>query len=82
MVAKFDEAAYRRRGFIEPVIGWLKECRNVATRFEKLARDYLSMAKLAMIGRYLRSAAPGRSTIQRFQIDPSAATSIKHESLF
>ncbi len=35
-------------------MSWIKECRRVATRFEKLAVNYLAMLKLAMIGRYLR----------------------------
>jgi transposase len=50
----FDKDAYRRRHVIECCIGWLKECRAVATRFEKLARHYLAMVKLAMIQRYFR----------------------------
>jgi len=45
------------------MIGWLKECRRVATRFEKLARNYLSMVKLSMIGRYLRTFAPADSSV-------------------
>jgi transposase len=39
---------------VECCIGWLKECRSVATRFEKLAVQYLGMVHLAMIERYLR----------------------------
>jgi transposase len=50
----FDQDAYRRRSVIECCVGWLKECRAVATRFEKLALNYLAMVKLAMIQRYLR----------------------------
>ncbi|MEO9593492.1 IS5 family transposase [Rhodopirellula bahusiensis] len=60
---EFDKTVYRRRAIVEQMIGWLKECRRVATRYEKLARNYLSMVKLSMIGRYLRLAAPGQSTI-------------------
>lgn len=62
-VVKFDKASYRRRCIIEQMIGWLKECRRVATRYEKLARNYLSMVKLSMIGRYLRVIAPSGSSI-------------------
>ena len=50
----FDRDAYRKRNVIERVVGWLKECRRVATRFEKLALNYLAMVKLAMIHRCLR----------------------------
>lgn len=51
---KFDRPTYRRRNAVERCVGWLKECRRVATRFEKLAVNYLGMLKLAMIRRYLR----------------------------
>lgn len=62
-VVEFDKASYRRRCIIEQTIGWLKECRRVATRYEKLARNYLSMVKLSMIGRYLRLIAPANSSV-------------------
>jgi transposase len=50
----FDREAYRRRNIIERCIGWLKECRRVATRFEKLAVNFLAMVKVAMVDRMLR----------------------------
>lgn len=50
----FDKAAYRQRNVIERCVGWLKECRRLATRFEKKAVNFLGMVKLAMIGRCLR----------------------------
>jgi hypothetical protein len=37
-----------------PCVGWLEECRAVATRFDKLAFDYRATVKLAMIQRSLR----------------------------
>ncbi len=60
---EFDKPSYRKRAIIEQLIGWLKECRRVATRYEKLARHYLSMVKLSMIGRYLRLIAPADSRV-------------------
>jgi transposase len=45
---------YCGRNVIERCVGWLKECRAVATRYEKLALNYLGLVKLAMIERYLR----------------------------
>ncbi len=51
---KFDKQAYKRRCIIEQTIGWLKECRRIGTRFEKLALNFLAMMKLAMIQRSLR----------------------------
>jgi transposase len=50
----YSVAHYRARNVIERCVGWLKECRSVATRFEKLAVNYLQMVKLAFIERYLR----------------------------
>jgi len=49
---------YRARNVVERCVGWLKECRSLATRFEKLAVNYLQMVKLAFIERYLRLLAP------------------------
>jgi len=53
---RFDRAAYRRRCTIEQSVGWLKECRRVATRFEKLAVNFIAMIHVAFIERYLRVA--------------------------
>lgn len=50
----FDRERYRRRSVIECCVGWLKEFRRVATRYEKLAVHDLAMLKLAMIRRYLK----------------------------
>jgi len=51
---EFDRAAYRERNIIERLIGWLKESRRIFTRFEKSAKNYLGMLKIAFIHRYLR----------------------------
>jgi transposase len=50
----YNREHYRRRSTIEQCVGWLKECRAVATRYEKLALNYLGLVKLAFIERYLR----------------------------
>lgn len=50
----FDPAAYRRRNAVERCVGWLKECRRVATRYEKLAVSYLAVVHVAMIRLYLK----------------------------
>jgi len=50
----FDRVAYRRRNVIERCVGWLKEARRVATRFEKLAVHYLGVLKLMMIKKHLK----------------------------
>jgi transposase len=54
----FDRQLYRRRNIIERLIGWLKECRRVFSRFEKTAINYAGMLKLAIIQRYLRLICP------------------------
>lgn len=51
----FCAVTYRGRNIIERLVGWLKEHRRVATRFEKLARNFLAMVKLAFIRRYFRT---------------------------
>ena len=51
---EFDREAYRRRSIIEQLIGWLKECRRVLTRFEKTAKNFGGFIKLAFIQRYLK----------------------------
>ena len=52
----FDAEAYRNRNIVERLIGWLKECRRVLTRFEKTAVNFVGMIRMAFIQRYLRLA--------------------------
>jgi len=59
---KLDRERYRRRNVVERCIGWLKCCRRVATRYEKLATHFLGMVKLAMIQRCLRVLDPSNRT--------------------
>jgi transposase len=51
---KFDKVEYKRRSIVEQTIGWLKECRRICTRFEKMVVNFRAMMKLAMIQRSLR----------------------------
>lgn len=51
---EFDKRAYRDRNIVERLIGWLKECRRVFSRFEKTAKNFAGMLRLAFIQRYLR----------------------------
>ena len=50
----FDKELYRRRNVVERCVNGRKEGRALATRFDKLAVNYLAMVKLAMLQRYLR----------------------------
>jgi transposase len=52
---------YRRRNAIERLVGWLKEHRSLATRYNKLAASFLAMVKLACIRRLLRAAFPNKA---------------------
>ena len=51
---RLDREMYKRRSAVERCVGRLKECRAVATRFDKLAVNYLATVKWAMVQRYLR----------------------------
>jgi transposase len=51
---KFDKETYKRRSIVEQSIGWLKECRRIGTRYEKLAINFLAMVKLAMVKRTMK----------------------------
>lgn len=53
----FDKELYRSRNVVERLFGWLKECRRLATRYEKLTVNFIEMVKLAFIRRYLRLLA-------------------------
>lgn len=53
-----EAVQYRRRNQIERLIGWLKEHRSLATRYDKLASSFLAMVKLACLRRLLRAAFP------------------------
>ena len=52
-LVSFDKHAYRDRNIVERLIGWLKECRRVFSRFEKTAKNFGGMIKMAFIQRYI-----------------------------
>ena len=52
--ALIDWAAYRHRNVVERLVGRLKQFRRVATRYEKLADNYLAMAHIAAIRLMIR----------------------------
>ena len=53
-----DPERSRRRNAIERCVGWLKGCRSIATRHEKLAVNFATMLKLAFLRQYLRTLEP------------------------
>ena len=50
----FDTVAYKKRNGIERLFGHLKECRRIATRYEKLAIRYHAFVKIACIRSLLK----------------------------
>jgi transposase len=51
----FDRVTYRKRNIVERCVGWIKELRRIATRYEKLGIHYLGMLKLGMIREWLKT---------------------------
>jgi transposase len=45
----YDKEAYKGRNVVERLINVLKQCRRVATRYEKTARNFLGFVQLASI---------------------------------
>jgi transposase len=52
---RFDKETYKERASIEQTIGWIKEYRRIATRYEKLAVSFWAMVKLAFARYYLKT---------------------------
>lgn len=46
---KFDKTLYRQRNRVERCFNRLKQCRRIATRYEKKAENYLAMLTVASI---------------------------------
>jgi transposase len=51
----FSPHLYRARNLIERFFNKIKQCRRVATRYDKLAANYLAFVKLASIRIWLRA---------------------------
>jgi len=52
--ALIDWQAYAQRNQVERLLGRLKQCRRIATRYEKRAANYLAMLHLAAIMLWLQ----------------------------
>ena len=52
--ACFSPYLYRARNLVERFFNKIKHCRRVATRYDKLAANYLAFVKLASIRLWLR----------------------------
>ena len=58
--SKFDRAGHRAtilraRNLVERFFSKFKQCRRIATRYDKLAANYLAFIKLASIRLWLRT---------------------------
>jgi transposase len=51
--ASFDRLAHRERNRVERAVGRLQQFRRIATRYEKLAVNYLAMVTLATVVSWL-----------------------------
>jgi transposase len=51
----FEKGTYRRRNIVERVVGWFKWCRALATRYDKLAVNYIALWIIAEIQHLLRN---------------------------
>ena len=50
----FSPYLYRARNLVERFFNKIKQCRRIATRYDKLAANYLAFVKLASIRLWLR----------------------------
>ena len=51
----FSQYLYRARNLVERFFNKIKQCRRIATRYDKLAANYLAFIKLASIRLWLRA---------------------------
>jgi transposase len=51
----FSPYLYRSRNLVERFFNKIKQCRRIATRYDKLAANYLAFVKLASIRIWLRA---------------------------
>lgn len=56
--AGFDKQQYKRRNVVERLIGKLKECRHLATRYDKLADSFRTFIVLGFIRIWLKDLLP------------------------
>ena len=54
----FSPYLYRARNLVERFINKIKQCRRIATPYDKLAANYLAFVKLASIRLWLRAYDP------------------------
>jgi transposase len=57
----FDKVTYKRRNIMERVVGWHKEYRSLATRYEKLAVNYVALWLVAIMDRSLKRLYPDKT---------------------
>ena len=53
--SNFCPDPYRSRKLVERLFNKIKQCRRIATRYDKLAANYLAFIKLASIRLWIRA---------------------------
>jgi transposase len=61
----FSPSLYRARNLVERFFNKIKQCRRVATRYDKLAVNYLALVQRASIRLWLRIMSPRPSALTR-----------------
>ena len=51
----FDRDTYRKRNIVERAIGWLKESRRIATRYDKLTSSYIAFVQLSAMRKLIKA---------------------------
>lgn len=59
---RLNRVKYRGRNAVERCIGWLKNCRRIATRYDRLAIHFVAFVKLAVIQHCLKLWDPSNRT--------------------
>lgn len=58
---QFDLPKYRQRNMVERLFGWLKEKRQLNTRYDKQASSFKALVTLACIGQCMRAYFSART---------------------
>jgi transposase len=73
----FSPYLYRARNLVERLFNKIKHCRRVATRYDKLAANYLAFVQLASIRLWLRIHEPRPSAPALSRRRPAATSPLR-----
>ena len=75
---RFSPHLYRARSRVERFFNRIKQCRRVATRYDKLAANYLAFVQLASIKLWLRAVSPRPNMVSTDCYKASACPILYH----